>query len=792
MALSGIIDMDIAEYWKLQIEWSAKQNYAANQSTIRADLYWMATRSDRGRLSDSSEEFVQLTIDGVSTPDDITANVILNDGQKKLILSSTVTVTHDTQGNRSVEIGADFDINTYLRGTYYSGISVSEEVDLNPIPRESAVSTGADWTVGVPKVMAIKPQSVAYSHKLRFLAKNTSNVFEEVYVLPIAAGNITGTSYFGQSDNEKMFRILNKRASTQSKVVLETWSGTTMISATETLGTMSAPQASYSVSPTTFIVGQPFVVALQLYNYDFRHTVRLKHGTTVLKEYTFVEDTVNFATADIVTQLNALMPVNTSVALKVEVVTFYGNQQVQTERTEDIIAQANSNAGPSFLGEPTYSDTNTAITAVTGNNQFIVQNKSTVRVILGSASRAIPNAGSTIKEYVATLGGKTVTKPWSETAAVIFDFGTINSTINQTLMIRAVDTRGRSASVTVLVKMLPYNVPGISGSAMRESGYMADTRVTLSGTVSSLKVNGVEKNSIVAARVRSKEAAGTVWTGWTNFSLAGFPTFTATDVMLILNNLSAFHLEIQVSDKLGTTTLARTVQSGKPLFEIDELLNAIGFGDFPTQPNTIMMGMRMMFGANKFGIDAGQGETGGGAIFMNNSDITGINGLWFNDFTTNTGEGLLFPKSTAPWGSTDVSDYNHLTVQNGVLMIDNKPIAMYGASDAFLWEGASFLGEAASGVHTVTPSRRLSNCPNGWILIWSEYNSGAVNAGWQFSFVPKRFGVLSSGGTWLPMAGVGGRPIVKYFYCSDTTLTGHARNDDAPQSDIVLRYVLAY
>lgn len=792
-ALSGFIEMTIESYWKLRLEWYATQDYATNTSKVRADLYWMATRSDRGRITDTSEEFAEIEINGNYTPSYIRTNAALNDGQKKLILSMTEDVVHDADGTAAFRMGATFDVDTYLRGSYYSSMSMIEDVELTPIPGKSTLSVSADWTAGFQKSLTVKRQSVGYFHRVTFLAQRTDLVYEPILTFDIPTEATSATTAFDEAQIEAQFRILNKRATAPSRIILETWSGDNQIDSVTTDGTLTAPLASFLDAPTSFVVGANIAVEAKWYQRDFTHTISLKNGTTVLKSYADVDAFLTITTSDITAALNALMPTATTKALTLEVVTFYGAQQVRSAVPKAITAVA-GNGGPTFLGSPTYADITSATVAITGNNQYIIQNKSNVRVTLAAANRALPNAGSTVKEYVATLGGKTITKPWSETAAVIFDFGTVAAASNQTLTIRAVDTRGRSTITTKLVFVLAYANPGISTLATRLSGYQPDTRVTLNGTVSSLKVANVEKNSIVSARVRSKEAAGTVWSGWTSFNLAGFPTFTATDQILQLNNLVAFHLEIEVTDKLGTTTALRSITSGKPLMMVDELLKSIGVGDFPSTPNTFLMGMRLVFGANKFASTASQGETGGGAMYMNNSDITGINGLWFSDWTSNTGEGLLYLKSGRPFASTNVADYNHVAVRDGVLFIDNDPVGMMGASYDFLWEGGSYLGESTQGTHTVTPSRKMSDCPNGWILIWSEYTvgTGPKNSGWQFTYIPKRFGVLSTGGVWMPLAGAGGRPIAKYIYISDTTLTGHPRNDDDPQSDVVLRVVLPF
>lgn len=101
--------------------------------------------------------------------------------------------------------------------------------------------------------------------------------------------------------------------------------------------------------------------------------------------------------------------------------------------------------------------------------------------------------------------------------------------------------------------------------------------------------------------------------------------------------------------------------------------------------------------------------------------------------------------------------------------------------------------------HSITPTRKLADCPTGWILVWSRFvNGAAAGSDWNFTIVPKMFADIG-GGSWhaLPATGsgsVGVAPPVayKYIYASSTQLLGHTRNDDGAESGQVLRYVLAF
>lgn len=64
----------------------------------------------------------------------------------------------------------------------------------------------------------------------------------------------------------------------------------------------------------------------------------------------------------------------------------------------------------------------------------------------------------------------------------------------------------------------------------------------------------------------------------------------------------------------------------------------------------------------------------GGGMDLNNSDILGANGIFFNDEADSAREGIFFPKQGMS-GSTDYADYHRLYVYRGKLYLDGREIA---------------------------------------------------------------------------------------------------------------------
>lgn len=132
-----------------------------------------------------------------------------------------------------------------------------------------------------------------------------------------------------------------------------------------------------------------------------------------------------------------------------------------------------------------------------------------------------------------------------------------------------------------------------------------------------------------------------------------------------------------------------------------------------------------------------------------------------------------------------------LSIEDETLRYNGSPIGFSGSD--LLWSGGVFMQASQS----IAPSRLLSDCPNGWLLIWGRYVNGSVsNSDWNFTMIPKRYGVLN-GGSWhiLGAANVNDAipPVAyKYLYATNTTITGHDRNKSGTESGQVLRYVVAY
>src|SRR5205085_6510186 len=162
-----------------------------------------------------------------------------------------------------------------------------------------------------------------------------------------------------------------------------------------------------------------------------------------------------------------------------------------------------TSSNPTFTASGvTYLDTNSTTTGLTGSNQYIIQNNSTLRVTIPIASKATSINGASMVSYSATVNGVTKTGAWSSSADVSIDFGTINSISNLTLTVSAIDSRGNSTQQSKTVNIVPYSPPVIVTKASRTNNFEAETTITLSGSISRLTVSGADKNTLITGNLQ--------------------------------------------------------------------------------------------------------------------------------------------------------------------------------------------------------------------------------------------------------------------------------------------------
>ena len=227
------------------------------------------------------------------------------------------------------------------------------------------------------------------------------------------------------------------------------------------------------------------------------------------------------------------------------------------------------NGNPTFSSSNvSYKDNNSTTTAVTGNNQQLVQNLSKLLVTITNAT---PKKGASISKYEATINGVTKTI----TSAGNIDYGVINSSENLTLSVKVTDSRGNTTTATKTVTFLAWSLPSAVVSLKRKNNYENETYLTVNASYSSVN----SKNSITITYAFKKS---------TDSSYGSATTISNnTKVTMSKDKNYAWNYQIIIKDKFGTTTYNVTLAKGKFILFVDTKKLSVGVNCFPTNSESL-------------------------------------------------------------------------------------------------------------------------------------------------------------------------------------------------------------
>lgn len=601
MALSGRTGYAwISNHTKFWIEWTGTQSVSGNYTDITAKAYieadsygaiYSSAQKDGGTeiIANGNSQWFYWTVPSGA----------LSANEKKLLATETRRVYHNADGTATVGVDGFYDIEITFSGTYYGRLDVAQDdATLNTIPRKSTLASSPSWTAGNNLGVTIDRASTDFVHTVY------------VYVngqLIASKGNVgaSTTFNFSTSENTTIFNELNGGSSQDTKITLVTYpyAGGSSLGQNDYVGTITAPSASTVASGFDMYryVDEGATGGINRANSGFTHTVKFYINGTLIRTMTGVSTSFDFnPTSGEISSMYAQMPSDKIKDGNIEITTYYNGEIVRSPVNVDIDWYAR-NVEPVFnSGQVSYDDSNTTTTTITGNNQYIVQDKSTLVVHVNSSATMQQSASFT--KYVISVGGveKTLT-----TATGSVTVGNINAGSNQTLSVKAVDSRGYSTTVYKTVLVVPYSDPKVNITTQRNNNFESDTVLSVDGDYSKLVVGGVTKNVLSAVEYRYKEQINGTWTSWTALTYTtNNGTFTANDVLITLDNTKRWDVEVRATDKLVTNTETDVVGTGEPIFFIDSDKKTVSINMLPELPNMLEVngGLRVVDGAT-FGLD---------------------------------------------------------------------------------------------------------------------------------------------------------------------------------------------
>lgn len=246
--------------------------------------------------------------------------------------------------------------------------------------------------------------------------------------------------------------------------------------------------------------------------------------------------------------------------------TFYSNKAV----TFSVV-----NANPT-IESISYADVNSSITAITGNNQWIVRNKSTLQITLtnltalkgATLSSATVNINGVVKSFSGISG--------SSLSSANLNFGTINVSSNINATIILTDSRGFSTTYTKAITVLNYETPYATINLARRNNFYTECDLLVDCTFSSLN----NTNSITI-QYQTKKVSDSSYGALTTIQ-------NNVETTINLDNSYQWNVKIVITDALGSSVnYVLFVDKGIPLFFVDKDKNSIGINCFPENDESL-------------------------------------------------------------------------------------------------------------------------------------------------------------------------------------------------------------
>lgn len=308
-------------------------------------------------------------------------------------------------------------------------------------------------------------------------------------------------------------------------------------------------------------IGDTITIHMNRKSAAFTHTVVLKFGSYSYQIATGVLDNVSLKTSTIASNLYAQIPNANSGNGTIDVTTYNGNLTVG-KASCDFTAHV-VNSSPTFSCG--YSDSNSATVAITGNNQKVIRNNSTLVVSISNA-QALNSA--TLKSYSVSINGNVKSGSLSVSSATV-NVGTVNVSSDTVAKITIVDSRGNATTKDMTISVYDWKVPTGIVSLARNSNYYSESSIKVNAEYSS--IGG--KNT-VTIQYRMKKISDTDYGAYAEAQNGVASSFTA-------DNEYEWNVQVLISDKLGSTTYNLILQRGIPIVYFDRKNHSVGINCIP-------------------------------------------------------------------------------------------------------------------------------------------------------------------------------------------------------------------
>lgn len=515
---------------------------ANNTSTLSIKLVLKRPSS----ISSTATKSASCTINGTK----YTFSGSIGGSGDKTLISKTQTVTHNSDGSKTINISAEIALNITWSGVSLGTISNSGTMTLTKIPRYATVSQSL--SAKTETTATIKWSSDATVDYIWWSSNNGSS-WTGINVTDGTSGSytISGLSPNTAYNIKTRVRRKDSQLTTDSSALSVT--------------TYAYP---YANSMPNFTIGSKLTIGI--FN-PLKRSVTVNiigaDGSQISNDTTTGTSITGYAGDVVVNRLYASIPNAKSGRYQVKVT--YGSQITTKNGGTYTI---NENVCLPSIGAGAYQDTDSSVIAITGNNQDIVRNQSVVRY---TASGLTAQKSATIASCKVVVNGNTYNLTVSGTNAVGGN-AKINSGTDVEAVFTVTDSRGLTASKAITVHMLDWHVPSAIIFVQRQNNFYSETDINVDAEYPS--INGNNQVTITYEATKDGDSAP---------SVSGSLQDDVTSVV-VLDKDFAWTIAITLVDRFGGRTTYRVgISRGMPIIYFDRLLSSVGINCFPKDEKSL-------------------------------------------------------------------------------------------------------------------------------------------------------------------------------------------------------------
>ncbi len=528
-----------SSYITFKCAWSSVANTSANTSTVTVTV--TASKSSSSTSPTYGNQTTSVTVGSASASNSGSFN--LAPSKTVTLFSKTFTVAHNSDGTKSVKISVNVGGNII----YANG---SATVTLDKIPRYATVKQSLSAKTETTASIAWTSDAVV---DYIWYSTNNGSSWTGINVADGTSGSYTinGLSPNTAYNIKTRVRRKDSQLTTDSSALAVT--------------TYAYP---YANSMPNFTIGNKLTIGI--YN-PLGRTVTVNilgaDNSQVSNDTTSGTSITGYAGSGVVNALYASIPNAKSGTYKVKV-TYGTNISTKTGGTYSV----NANVCSPSIGTVAYEDTNSQTIALTGDNQDIVRNKSTVKY---TASGLSALNGASVRSCSVTINGETISLNVSGTSAT-GNGGVIDSGTAIDAVFTVTDSRGLTGTKKVTISMLDWSTPSAIITLERQDNFYTATNLTVDANFAS--INGNNRITITYQATKEGDSSATV---------SGSVQDNVTSVVNLDNNY-AWTVAIKLVDSLGAqTTYSAYISRGMPIIYFDRLKSSVGINCFPKEEQSL-------------------------------------------------------------------------------------------------------------------------------------------------------------------------------------------------------------